>query len=107
MTNNIDEVIERLSEDVNICRKEREFRFASDIQSLINTVKEDKWVSVEAEPLPKDGDEFLAAYARCMFTKTLMRWDIVHKRWLSKGDVVLGVESNVTHWMPLPKRPKE
>lgn len=58
------------------------------------------------ETAPKDGTEFVAAYGHQGFVKELVRWDDLHKCWSSKGNPVLGFETNVTHWHPMPANPK-
>lgn len=50
------------------------------------------------DTIPKTGEEVLACYAKQMNVKRLVKWDKIHKQWLSKGKVVLGLENNVTHW---------
>jgi len=56
---------------------------------------------------PRDGTEILVAYARCGFVKKLVYFDKIHKYWKSKGEPELGLETNATHWMPLPSAPSE
>lgn len=58
------------------------------------------------ETAPKDGAEFVAAYARQGFVKQLVSWNIVHSYWQSKGEWIPGFSSNATHWMPLPAAPQ-
>lgn len=62
------------------------------------------WQTVETAP--KDGSEFIAAYGHQAFVKELCRWDTIHRRWMSKGKIVHGFETNVTHWHPMPANPK-
>lgn len=57
------------------------------------------------ETAPKDGIEILVAYARCGFVKKLVYFDRIHNYWKSKGEPEMGLESNATHWMPLPAPP--
>ena len=59
-----------------------------------------KWQPIAT--VPKDGSEFIAAYARQGFVKKLINWDCVHGQWLSKGKWVPGFETNATHWASLP-----
>lgn len=66
----------------------------------------DDWNLLETTPAPDDGSEFLAAYGHQGGVKKLIRWDRVHKRWMSKGEIAFGFETNVTHWMAIPKLPR-
>lgn len=65
---------------------------------------QDGWMPIETAP--KDGTEFIAAYARQGFVKELVRWNTVHKFWISKGEWLPGFEANATHWIPIPEDPK-
>lgn len=54
---------------------------------------------------PKDGTEFVAAYANQGFVKQLVSFSPFHNIWVSKGEWVPGFEANATHWFPLPPAP--
>ncbi len=54
---------------------------------------------------PKDGTEFVAAYANQGFVKLLVSFNPFYNIWVSKGEWVPGFEANATHWISLP--PKE
>jgi predicted lipoprotein with Yx(FWY)xxD motif len=59
----------------------------------------------DIETAPKDGTEIIACWGRQGDVMQIVRFDRIHKVWMTKGDPILGFKSNVTHWMPLPAAP--
>jgi len=59
------------------------------------------WKKCSEELPPKDGKEFLVRYPLQANVKELVYWDVVHKRFLSKGEAVFIVEQQCD-WHPLP-----
>jgi glycine/D-amino acid oxidase-like deaminating enzyme len=78
-------------------------RDAADLRLILDALDASAWRGIESAP--KDGTEFLAAYARQGFVKQLVRFNRVWSHWESKGVVVPGFEANATHYMPLPPPP--
>ena len=62
-----------------------------------------KWISVE-ERLPKEWESVLVR-SRCGYTECAV-WLGVLGKWRCTWDHTL-LESEITHWMPLPEPPKE
>ncbi len=58
------------------------------------------------ETAPKDGTEILVVYPRQGGVMQLVYWRHHYRSWMSKGETVSGLETNATHWMPLPEPPQ-
>ncbi len=73
-----------------------------------------EWISVE-DSLPKDGKKVLAIYVSTLDAIYNMRhdgWfrDTIYSCWMKDGVFIIeshGPTLPATHWMPLPKPPKE
>lgn len=64
-----------------------------------------EWKTIDSAP--KDGSEFVAAYARQGFVKTLARWNAIYGHWENQGNWLPGFSANATHWMPIPPMPED
>lgn len=90
----------------DIVERQREFGFNSEgyqanviiLQALKNE-KDRRWQSMDSAP--KDGNEILIRYPLQQNVKELARWDTIHKRWLSKGEVIFP-HNQQCEWHPLP-----
>ena len=94
------DAIEELQRDVNFYKFNSEFW-----EDKYNSLADEKWISV-TEQLPEQGKRYLVIrfdeVTKTQFIDIL--WHDAHDLWwnrLYKG------QYNVTHWMPLPKPPKE
>ena len=66
-----------------------------------------RWIPV-SERLPEDGEHVLAAYVDTMLTAAYYRHHIAFGGVDNWWDIGEGWHTgNPTHWMPLPKSPKE
>jgi hypothetical protein len=81
----------------------RILRAALSASQAAPTQVETQWQPIETAP--KDGTEFVAAYARQGFVKQLVSYNTIHGHWQSKGEWEPGFTQNATHWMPLPPAP--
>lgn len=71
--------------------------------SALAVPKAEEWQSIETAP--KDGREFIAVWQRQGDVMHVVKWNVFHKFWQSKGEALLGFESNATAWIPLPAPP--
>jgi hypothetical protein len=62
------------------------------------------WISFDDKPFPQDGKEFLVVYPYQGNVMQLVRFDVLHNRWLTKGKPTS--VAGVFHWMPLPDPPE-
>lgn len=84
-----------------------DFAFLSAAISAIREQEERRWIPV-TERLPESGGTYLvytergSVYATHFYEKKVFRDDYVREpQWSQRGKV------KVTHWMPMPKTPKE
>lgn len=65
-----------------------------------------EWQSIETAP--KDGQTIVVGYGlQSGFPVKVVRFNTIHKHWSHYGEADIGLETNATHWMPLPTPPKE
>lgn len=88
-----------LASHAELARQRNELRASTD------GVVVPSWKTIDSAP--RDGKEILVAYGHQGFVKKLVNYNTLYGYWQSKGVPELGLETNATHWMPLPAPPKD
>ena len=62
------------------------------------------WISVEDEPMPRTGVEFVACNMNQGGCRSLIRWSCRYKFWMSKGEIIISNQN--THWTYMSANPE-
>lgn len=75
----------------------------SQVEKLKAELAKYQWTSVEDQPIPKDGEEYLVKNMNQGGVKSLISWNIIHDHWQEKNTPSW---HQSTHWMPIPELPE-
>lgn len=62
-----------------------------------------KWKKIST--IPKTGEEVLVCNTKQGSILTLIKWDTIHKRWLSKGKLITSLQDD--YWTRINKPKKD